>query len=142
MIQPQPHEEPTMYSQTMNNPAARYSSVGVASSIEDAKPAELVYMLFESAVDRLAAAKGHIERKEIARKGETIGKATAIIVELQRSLDMEKGGEFAERLDTLYDYMLRQLTQANLHNDVAKIEEVIKLLTPIRDAWKVTADKH
>ncbi|MCB1737229.1 MAG: flagellar export chaperone FliS [Gammaproteobacteria bacterium] len=129
-----------MYAQTPN-PAAQYSNVGVASSIEDAKPAELVYMLFEGAISRLAAAKGHIERKEIARKGEMISKATAIIIELQRSLDMEKGGEFAERLDALYDYMLRQLTQANLHNDLDKVEEVIKLLSPIRDAWKVTAEQ-
>ncbi|MCP5141982.1 MAG: flagellar export chaperone FliS [Chromatiales bacterium] len=131
-----------MYHTNSSNPAASYSSVGIASAIVDAKPAELVYMLFESAVDRLAAAKGYIEREQTARKGEMISKATAIIVELQRSLDMEKGGEFAERLDALYDYMLRQLTQANLHNDVAKIDEVIKLLTPIRDAWKVTSEKN
>ena len=102
-----------MYAQTPN-PAAQYSNVGVASSIEDAKPAELVYMLFEGAISRLAAAKGHIERKEIARKGEMISKATAIIIELQRSLDMEKGGEFAERLDALYESWIANYTMSDV----------------------------
>ncbi len=128
-----------MYAST-TNAAVQYQEVGVSSGIQDANPAELVYMLIEGAMARLAAAKGHMERKDIAQKGEMMSKATAIIVELQRSLDMEKGEDFAERMDRIYDYMLRQLMSANLHDDVAKIDEVIRLLTPLRDAWQATTE--
>ncbi|MGB1111316.1 MAG: flagellar export chaperone FliS [Gammaproteobacteria bacterium] len=130
-----------MYAQPANA-ATQYQSIGVSTGIESANPAELVHLLFEGAVARLRAARGHIERNEIARKGETLGAAADIIIELQRSLDMDKGGEFAERLDALYDYMLMQIARANLNNDVDKVDEVVNLLDPIRDAWKQTAGHH
>ncbi|MGB0723682.1 MAG: flagellar export chaperone FliS [Gammaproteobacteria bacterium] len=130
-----------MYAQT-HNPAMQYHNVGVSTGIEDANPAELVYLLFEGAVARLQAARGHIERGDIGRKALMINEASDIVIELQRSLDKDKGGEFAERLDALYDYILMQLVKANIHSDITKIDEAIKLLDPIRDAWKQTSGHH
>ena len=73
----------------------------------------------------------------IAGKGENISKAINIIGNgLKQGLDKEKGGELAENLELLYDYMVNQLLDANLKNNPEKIHEVIKLLTEISDAWQ------
>ena len=63
----------------------------------------------------LAKAKGAIERKDIVKRTEQISKATSIVMELKGSLDLEKGGEIAANLDSLYAYMTRRLIEANQH---------------------------
>ena len=113
----------------------QYQDVGVKSGVEEATPHRLVQMLLEGALSRIAAATGHISRKEVARKGEAIGHAISIIGGLQYSLDMEQGGDLATNLERLYDYMIRRLTEANLENDVEKLQEVYRLLAEIKLAW-------
>lgn len=117
--------------------AKSYQSVSTRSAgIEDASPVQLTQLLFDGALARLTTAKGHMQRKEIAKKGEILGKAIALINELQHSLNQEAGGDLAERLDNLYDYMLRQLTIANRDNNPDIIDEVHHLLSQITDAWR------
>ncbi len=71
----------------------------------------------------------------IARKGELIGKAMGIIGGLRDAVDTEKGGEIAANLDNLYAFMQQRLSQANLKNDPAMLEEVAKLLREIKEGW-------
>jgi flagellar protein FliS len=74
--------------------------------------------------------------KEIAAKGKSISKAIAIIGEgLNASLDRRVGGELAQNLSSLYDYMVRRLVDANLKNDVTILDEVERLLTELTEAW-------
>jgi len=121
----------------MNSASAlnQYKSVSVQSSMEDATPHHLICKLLDGAMDRLAAAKGAIERKEVARKGELLGSAITIIDGLRASLDYEQGAEIAANLGALYDYMERRLVEANAASDVSIVEEVSGLLKEIRTGW-------
>lgn len=113
-----------------------YRSVGAygAAAAEDRK--ELVLRMLEGAMDRIASARGHMQRAETAKKGEAIGKAIGILDGLRASLDPDKGGEIAANLDALYDYMNRRLVEANAGDRVELLDEVSKLLGEIRSAWQ------
>jgi flagellar protein FliS len=113
----------------------QYRQVGTHSGIAEASPHQLVTMLMEGALERISMAKGHMMRNEAAEKGQRISAAISIIDGLQASLDMERGGEMAVNLASLYDYMLRQLLDANLNNRHEKLDEVQSLLREIKEAW-------
>ena len=114
---------------------AAYTQVNKYSGVTDASPHRLVQMLLEGALEKIASVKGMLKRGEISKKGETIGQVIAIIGGLRSSLNKEAGGDMAENLDRLYDYMERQLLYANLHNDVKVLNEVSDLLREIKSGW-------
>jgi len=96
----------------------------------------LITMLLDGAMERIARATGHIERGEVAAKGECLSRAVGIIDYLRSSLNSEVDeGRVSANLASLYDYMLQRLTEANLRNDVALLEEVRNLLAEVREAW-------
>ena len=117
-----------------------YNQVGVQSEVTLANPHRLVQMLLDGAVDRIAIAKGHMARGEIAEKGGNISKAMAIVDGLRMSLDMQAGGGIAQNLDDLYEYMARRLLQANVDDNPAFLDEVTTLLGEIRNAWDAIAE--
>lgn len=116
-----------------------YAAVGAETSVTDADPHRLIRLLLDGALTRVAAAKGHMQRGEVADKGECIGKAIGIIDGLRASLNHEQGGEIASNLDALYDYAELRLLEANIHNDPARLDEVAKLLGEIKSAWEAIA---
>ena len=119
-----------------------YHSVGVESLANAADPHQLVIMLFNGARAAIAVAKGHLQRKETAAKGAAIGKAIAIVDNgLKASLDLKVGGEMAQNLADLYDYMARRLLQANLNNDAKALDEVAQLLQQLGGAWESISGK-
>lgn len=114
---------------------ASYGEVSVQAGTAYADSVQLIQMLFDGLIDSLTAAEGQIERKEIQAKGESLSRAMRIVLGLQGSLDLEKGGEIAANLADLYDYCTRRLMNANLKNDVEAVQEVKRLISEIRDAW-------
>ncbi len=107
-----------------------------ATSAEYSSPYELIKMLYDGALERTARAIGHMERGEIALKGECLSRVVGMVGHLRESLDPNvDDGSVAQNLDALYDYILRRVTAANLYNDTAALEEVRKLLGELRDAW-------
>ena len=113
-----------------------YAKVGVESSVNAADPHKLISMLYQGALLAIANAKNGILRKEVAAKGIAISKAIAIIDEgLNACLDKNAGGELAQNLSALYDYMSMRLITANLKNDVAALDEVTRLLNDLKGAW-------
>jgi flagellar protein FliS len=118
-----------------NSALQQYRQVKTGAGVESASPHRLIQMLFEGALERLASAKGHLQRGEIALKGEQIGKAIGIIGGLRESLNEEAGGEIARNLGALYDYMERRLFQANLTSDPALLDEVSGLLREVKAGW-------
>ncbi|MFP2504272.1 flagellar export chaperone FliS [Buttiauxella gaviniae] len=117
-----------------------YAQIGVESAVMSASPHQLIVLLFDGALSALVRARLFMQQGELAAKGEALSKAINIIDNgLKAGLDNDKGGEIAENLSSLYDYMIRRLMLANLRNDVAIIEEVEGLLTNIADAWKQIA---
>lgn len=122
----------------MNATAATkaYAKVGIESSATSADPHKLISMLYQGALLAIASAKNGIMRKDIPAKGAAISKAIAIIGEgLNASLDKSAGGVLAQNLSSLYDYMVIRLVAANLHNDMAVLDEVVRLLADLKDAW-------
>lgn len=122
------------------NAASTYAQVGVETGVGSASPHKLILMLYDGAIMALASAKRYIGEGNVAAKGQDISKAIEIISNgLCASLDIKAGGELAERLFSLYDYMTVRLLHANLHNDLAAIEEVSRLLGELRSAWEEIA---
>lgn len=113
-----------------------YAKIGFESEVLGASPHRLIAMLFEGALREIATARKGIARNDIPAKGASIGRAISIIGEgLSGSLNMEAGGELAQNLRKLYDYMALRLTEANLKNDVGMLDEVTRLLLEIKDGW-------
>lgn len=114
-----------------------YANTEVESSVESADSHKLILMLYQGALLAIATAKNQMSRNEIANKGASISKAIAIIESgLNASLDKSVGGELAQNLSSLYDYMGVRLITANLKNDVAALDEVTRLLTELKGAWE------
>jgi flagellar secretion chaperone FliS len=117
-------------------PSNVYRRVGVETSVSTASPHDLVKLLFEGYFEAIAQAKGGIQTNDIALKAKGISKAVAIIDEgLKACLDMKQGGQLSTNLWNLYEYVSLRLTQANLKNDLALLDECVQLITPIRDSW-------
>ena len=121
----------------MQNSAAmnQYKQVGGKAAIDSADPHTLIQMLIDGAIERVNRAKLCMEQDNVAQKGENISKAISIIDGLRVSLDMKTGGEIADNLASLYEYMQRQLLQANMKDDTSKLNEVVSLMNEIRSGW-------
>ena len=120
---------------------AKYGKVAAESEAAYANPHRLVQMLMEGALDKVATAKGCIERNDLEGKSRQITWAMSIINGLRTSLDMEAGGAIAVNLDDLYDYMIRRLVDASAQNDPAALSEVIDLMLEIKGAWDAMPDE-
>ncbi|MES2741310.1 MAG: flagellar export chaperone FliS [Pseudomonadota bacterium] len=113
-----------------------YAKVGIETGVAAASPHKLIVMLFDGALTALSTAMMNMRAGNIAAKGKAISQAIMIIDSgLRASLDKKAGGEIAEGLDALYEYMSERLLLANLRNQPEIIEEVQRLLTDLRDAW-------
>ena len=112
----------------------QYQNTGMAH-VEQADPHTLISLIMQHILGNLAAAKGAVDRKEIENKNKMLNRVIGLIGELQNSLDMEKGGELSANLYSLYNYMIRQVTQANIKNDTAPLTEVIGLISEIKSGW-------
>ncbi len=116
-----------------NNPYAQYKN----TQIQTATPGQLILLLYEGGIKFCKLAKLSIEDNNIMNANNYMIKTQDIISELMASLDVNKGGEIAKNLYSLYDYMLGKLVEANLQKSKEAIEEVQKLLEELRDSWKV-----
>jgi flagellar protein FliS len=118
-----------------------YQRVGVESRLASATPHQLVAMLFDGFVDSLSQARGAIRSGRADIKGAAIGRAVRIIDEgLRAALDLRAGGSLARDLHDLYGYLTVRLTMANLHSDESALEECLRLIAPLREAWTSIAD--
>ncbi|MGL4735498.1 MAG: flagellar export chaperone FliS [Enterovibrio sp.] len=119
-----------------------YKKVSIDSQLTEASPHKVIQMLMAGAIERLIQAKIAIEQKNTALKGEKIGKALDIVVNLRACLSMEDGGEIAQNLDALYDYIIRQVSLANLENNTLLLDEAVVILREIKSAWEQIPEKY
>lgn len=96
---------------------------------------ELLVKLYDGAIRFLTQAKVEIEEKNYEAKGLLISKAMDVISELHSSLNKERGGEIAQNLHNLYLYANSRLMTANMRMDTSILDEVIKILSELRDAF-------
>ena len=105
------------------------------TSVETASKEQILLMLYQAAIKNCKKAIEAIEQKNIAKKGEYIGKMQDIVVELSNSLDFEVGGDVAKELSSLYDYILYSSTQANIKIEKSHLEGCLKVLNTLYDGW-------
>jgi flagellar protein FliS len=116
--------------------AKAYQSVAVQTSVSTADPHQMTLLLYDGALEAIRLAQAHLGSRRIAAKCEAVGKAVCIVEEgLKACVDRKVGGQLAERLVALYDYITMRLLQANLHNDRNALEEAYRLLADLRSAW-------
>jgi len=128
----------------------QYKQVNTTVGIDEFTPHRLIQMLMEGALEQISTAIGLMQRNDIAGKGACISKAISIIEGLKISLDRSAGGEIADNLDALYEYMGGRLLEANIQNNAEHLTEVVQLIVQVKSAWdkipqdiiKLHADKE
>jgi flagellar protein FliS len=120
----------------MRSPSAMYQQQSAQGRVEDADPHQLTLLLFDSLVERIVQARGHLARRDLGGKASSVSRALAIVSELRSSLNHDVGGKLSERLESLYEYVSRRLLHAQARNDDAALEEAARLMMPMRDAWR------
>ena len=111
-----------------------------AQSVLTASPGQLVLMLYDGALRYIGQAQeafgsGSDNSKRIEQINSSLVKAQNILVELQSTLNLDAGGDYARNLDRLYDYYIRRLFEANVKKVVDPVNEVERLLRQLRDGW-------
>ncbi|OOE99097.1 flagellar export chaperone FliS [Salinivibrio sp. IB643] len=120
-----------------------YKKVSVDSQLSAASPHKVIQMLMAGAIERLIQGKAAMAQGNLSVKGERLGKALDIIINLRACLSMDEGGDIADNLDAIYDFMIRQVSAANLDNTPEPIDDVIELLREIKSAWdQIPSEYH
>jgi flagellar protein FliS len=110
---------------------ARYQSVQITTS----SPGEVLIALLDGLFKFLHVAKHCLGSGDRARAGQSMSRAHAIISELLTSLDHSKAPELCQNLAGIYDFCLSRISYANRHNDSKAIDEVMRVMTPVREAF-------
>lgn len=106
------------------------------NQVTTSTPEQILIMLYDGAIRFTGQAMEAIANQDRVRKAESISRAMAIVCTLSDTLDHEIGGEIADNLDALYNFMIRELTNANLNNDPAHLQTVENLLVDLRQTWQ------
>ncbi len=117
--------------------AARYTQVRNATST----PGELLLALYDGLFRFLNGAKVCIEHKQLPRARELLSKSHAILSELVIALDHELAPELCGRLEGLYGFCIDRVQVASRKADTVAIDEVTRVLTPLREAWNIAVPK-
>jgi flagellar protein FliS len=113
-----------------------YANVGLETGVGTASPHKLIVMLYDGALVAVMSAQTNMKAGNIAAKGAAVSKAINIIDNgLRAALDKKAGGQIADGLDALYEYMSTRLLQANLNNQLELLDEVHGLLSGLRETW-------
>ncbi len=110
-------------------------------AITTANRGQLLIMLYEAAIQNIKKSILALEKRDLASKGSAIGKAHDIINELLNTLNFEVGGNIAQDLERLYNFMTEQLIKANLENSKEPLLGVQKLLETLLSAWKEAVEQ-
>jgi flagellar protein FliS len=122
---------------TTQRAISAYVQTGIETGVPEADPHRLIEMLLEGVLAAIADARMKLGTGDIPGRGQAISKAISIIAQgLQPSLDLEKGGELAERMNILYGYIVRRLLEANLHARGEALQEAARLVSELHSAWK------
>ncbi|MBV7272256.1 flagellar export chaperone FliS [Clostridiaceae bacterium UIB06] len=105
------------------------------NSVNYASREQLLLMLLDGAVKFAKIGREALVEKDIKKSHENIVKTQNIFYELMVTLDVSKGGEWAESLMRVYDFIVRRLIDANMKKDVAIMDEVIPLIEDVKDTW-------
>lgn len=112
-----------------------YHAINLDAQTAQASPLQLVLILMDGLLEELARARAHIEARRYELKARSLDKCIEILNGLSSALDVDSGGEVAGNLDRLYNYCADRLYKAGFQLDVSIVDEVVRLLTTIRQGW-------
>ena len=118
------------------NPAQLYGGVDLRGRVEAASPHGLIQLLFDELVGAMRQAELCIRNKDMARKGQRVSRALAILASLESSLDHEKGGEIAASLSAVYRQARSELLAASRTDDPVRARGAADLIGEIAAAWR------
>ena len=113
-----------------------------AADVTTADRIRIVILCYEGCIANTSRAQEEMRKGNVAEKGLYLNKATAIITELINTLDQERGGEIAERLELLYRFVLHTFTQANLKQDPGLLDGALRVLRELKDGWVALSEKR
>jgi len=116
-----------------------YSDIKVNAAVASATPHQLIQMLYDGLLERIAQMKGAMEQKNIELKNTKVNQAISILFGLRESLDNDNATDISGGLDNVYDYVQRRLWQAHMKNDISILDECSSLIEEINTAWKAIA---
>ena len=114
---------------------SQYAQVSNEARVAAANPHRLVQMLMAGFLQRVAEARGALQRGQMGVKGEAVSKAIGIVGGLREALNRDAAPELTANLDELYAFMQRELVIANKDNDDAKLEQIAALMRTIKEGW-------
>jgi flagellar protein FliS len=122
---------------------AQYGQIKNDTQTTYASPHQLMLMLFDGAIEAMSITVGAIQNKNFELRSKQNTRSITIINGMRECLDMETGGELADNLYSLYQYMTQELFRASFKNDVDTIQNIQTMLKDIRGSWeKIPLDIH
>ncbi|PTC01157.1 flagellar export chaperone FliS [Thalassospira xiamenensis] len=120
----------------MNKGLNAYKQVGIKDQIATADPHRIIQMLMQGAIDRMAQARGAMERKDYAEKSAHISKSLAIVTALKSSLKPVDGAqELTDNMTALYDFVIEQLTAASATNQPKLLVDAAAIIQTLKEGW-------
>ena len=122
---------------------AQYGQIKNDAQTSYASPHQLMLMLFDGAIEAMSMTIGSIQNKNFELRSKQNTRSITIINGMRECLDLEKGGELADNLYSLYQYMVQELFRASFKNDVDTIQNIQTMLKDIRGSWeKIPLNMH
>lgn len=115
----------------MKSAAQKYKT----NSVQTASKEKILLMLYEAAIRFTKLAIIAADDKKIAERGQNIGRAYDIVLELNNTLDHKIGGDVAKHLEQLYMFITDKYTQANITGEAQHLREAVKILETLYDGW-------
>ena len=106
------------------------------SQVETADQLSLILMLYDRAILLLGKAEKEISEEKYEEKHDSLMKAHDIVFELIQSLDQDKGKEIAASLLILYDFVIREIMDADTNLNTKAIDNAKGILSELRGSWK------
>lgn len=118
-----------------------YANIGLETEVLSASPERLISLLYRGALTAMTKAEIYFEQGNIQERGLAISKAIDIVDSgLKAGINADKGGEIAKNLLLNYEIIIRDLMQANLHNDPQKLATAKQMLKDLSSAWYEAVD--
>ena len=119
----------------MSNYGGNYQNAYKKASVNTLDQTKLIIMLYDGAIKNASFAVEHMKSGQIEKVHDCLIKTKNIVPELMATLNMDRGGDIANNLQSLYSYMFSQLIEANMNKKTEPVVVVIDLLKELRAAW-------
>ncbi|WP_286233295.1 flagellar export chaperone FliS [Thalassotalea sediminis] len=119
----------------MRKNLSAYKQVDINSNILASDPHQIILLMFDGLLKGVATARGAIERKDFELKAQSLTKSINILDALIQSLDFDSQPEISKNFQVMYSYCIDCLMKASTSLDIAKLDEVVDMIKPVRSAW-------